>query len=210
MKVAEEGWLQDTKQYNSLDYVSGFKYILYKACDLAHKNLKEIHKRKLKPAMQEIKKSRERVFNHFNIGDRVLVLLPIPAESLRAKFYGPYIIDRNVSDIDFTVYTPDGRKTMIMCHVNMLKCYHVRDDTKPVLNQNNVTSDTCDETENPGDDFVMNCDGCDIRLENADILSNLETKVSHLEPQQCMYPDGNHVFDGGGCNVHNPCVEMYH
>ncbi len=71
-----------------------------------------------------------------------------------------------------------------MCHVNMLKGYHVRDDTKPVLNQNTVTSETCDDNENPGDDFVMNCDGCDIRLENADIPSNLESKVSHLEPSQ--------------------------
>ena len=73
---------------------------------------------------------------------------------------------------------------MRMCHVNMLKGYHVRDDTKPVLNQNTVTSDTCDETENPGDDIVMNCDGCDIILENADILSNFKSMVSHLDPSQ--------------------------
>ncbi len=67
----------------------------------------------------------------------------------------------------------------------MLKGCHVRvDDTKPVLSQNTLTSDTCDERENPGHDFVMNCDGCDIRLENADILSNLESKVSHLESSQ--------------------------
>ncbi len=52
-----------------------------------------------------------------------------------------------------------------MCHVNMLKGYHVRDgDTKPVSSQNTVTSNTCDEGEIPGDDFVMNCDGCGIRL----------------------------------------------
>ncbi len=95
-----------------------------------------------------------------------------------------------------------------MCHVNMLKRYHVRDDTKPVLNQNTITSDTSDDNENPGDDFVMNCDGYDIRLENADILSNLESKVSHFETsQQCMNPGSNHVFGGGGCNVGNPCVE---
>ena len=95
-----------------------------------------------------------------------------------------------------------------MCHVNMLKGYHVRDDTKPVLIQNTVTSDKCDDTENPGDDFVMNCDGCDIRLEKADILSNLESKVSHLDPsQQFMYADGNHVFDAGGWNVNNRCVK---
>ena len=40
------------------------------------------------------------------------------------------------------------------------------------------------------------------------MLSNLESKVSQRETsQQCMYPDSNYVFDGGGCNVDNPCFE---
>ena len=47
-----------------------------------------------------------------------------------------------------------------MCHVNISKGYHVRYDTKPVLNQNTVTCDTCDETATPSDEFVMNYDGC--------------------------------------------------
>ncbi len=37
---------------------------------------------------------------------------------------------------------------------------------------------------NSGDDFVVDSGCCDIRLEIADILSNLESKVSHLEPSQ--------------------------
>ncbi len=68
-----------------------------------------------------------------------------------------------------------------MCHVNMLINYHVRVDTNTLLNQNNVTSVTCDDNESPGDDFAMNCDGCDIRLEKADIVSNLESKVFRLD-----------------------------
>ena len=37
-----------------------------------------------------------------------------------------------------------------------LKGYHVLDDdTKPVLNQTTLTSATCDESEYPGDEFVM-------------------------------------------------------
>ncbi len=39
--VVVEGWLEDTKPYNLLDYVSEFKQRFYKACDLAHKTLKE-------------------------------------------------------------------------------------------------------------------------------------------------------------------------
>ncbi len=52
----------------------------------------------------------------------------------------------------------------------------------------------------------MKCDGFYIRLKNADILSNLESKVSHLEPsQQCMYADSNHVFDSGGPDSDSEC-----
>ncbi len=85
--------------------------------------------------------------------------------------------------------------------MNMLKSYHVRDDdSSPVLARITVTSDTCDESENPGDDFMVDCGAFDIRLENAGILDNLESK-SHLEPsQQCMYPDSNHVFRNCCCN----------
>ena len=49
------------------------------------------------------------------------------------------------------------------------------------LNQNAVTSDDC---ENRCDDFLIDSGSCDIRLENADNLRNLECKVSHLAPSQ--------------------------
>ncbi len=104
LKIVEEGWLQDDKQYNLLDYVSEFnmfKYRLYKACDLAHENLKETQE-KMKTWYD--KESRERVFN---VDDRVLVLLPIPGEPLRAKFSGPYAIDKTVSDVDYIVCTSE-------------------------------------------------------------------------------------------------------
>ena len=65
----------------------------------------------------------------------MLVLLPIPGEPLTAKFSGPYTIDKKVSDVDYIVCTPDRRKTMRIRHMNMLKGYHIRDDTKPVLNR---------------------------------------------------------------------------
>ncbi len=139
----------------------------------------------------------------------MLILLPIPGDPLRAKFVVLILIDKKVSDVDCIVCTPDRRKTKRMYEVDMLRGYNAADDdTKPVLNQNTVTSDTCDDSDNPGEDFVINGHGCNLRLENADMLSNLESKVSHLESsQQSMYPDSNHVFDGGGYNVDIPSVE---
>ncbi len=57
-------------------------------------------------------------------------------------------------------------------------------------------------------DFVIDSGHCDISLDNADLLNNLGSKLSHLEPsQRCMYPHSRHVFDGGGYNDEFPCVE---
>ena len=84
----------------------------------------------------------------------------------------------------------------------MLKCYHDRyDDTNPVNNLFTTTIDASGECETPGDYFVIDGGGCDIKLKNADILSNLESKVSHLEPsQQCKNSADSCVFNDGYCN----------
>ncbi len=84
----------------------------------------------------------------------MLVFLSIAGEPLRAKVCGPYTIDKKVSDKEYIVCTIDMGKTKTMCRVNTLKNHHVRDDIKPVYSQNAVTKDTCDESENLGDDFV--------------------------------------------------------
>ncbi len=57
----------------------------------------------------------------------------------------------------------------------MLKYFYERYYTKPVMSQN---------TDDTHDVFVIDSRCCDIRLEFADILSNLESKVSHLEQSQ--------------------------
>ncbi len=81
--------------------------------------------------------------------------------------------------------TPDRGNNKRICHGNTLRGYYERyDDTKHVLSQSTVSFDIHDECENPADDFVIDSNGCDITLANADILSNLESKVAHLEPNQ--------------------------
>ena len=36
----------------------------------------------------------------FMPGDRVLYLLPIPGKPLRARYYGPYTVDKTISDVN--------------------------------------------------------------------------------------------------------------
>lgn len=65
--------------------------------------------------------------------------------------------------------------------MDMLNDYCHRYDTNRVLSQNIATDDTSDEHEKPYNDCGIDSFGLDIRLDNTDILSNLEFKVSYLE-----------------------------
>ncbi len=46
--------------------------------------------------------------------------------ALQAKFSGPYVVDRKLSDTDYIVGTPDRQRKTRVCHINMLKRYVAR------------------------------------------------------------------------------------
>ncbi len=73
------------------------------------------------------------VVRSFEPGDSVLVVLPVPGSVMQAKFSGPYVIDKKLSDTNYVIYTPDRRRKSRMCHINMLKAYVSRDKAKPVV-----------------------------------------------------------------------------
>lgn len=41
------------------------------------------------------------------VGDQVLVLLPVPGALLQAQFSGPYVVSKKLSETDYVVDTPD-------------------------------------------------------------------------------------------------------
>ena len=53
---------------------------------------------------------------HFSPGDKVLVLLPIAGEPLRAKFCGLYNIEKKVNDLNYVelLLTEESRKDWVM------------------------------------------------------------------------------------------------
>ena len=116
LKLLKEKFLSnDDSSLNLLQYVSDFKDRLSKACEAARTNLKSAQ-RKMKRWYDENAKERQ-----FMPGDRVLALLPIPGKPLQARYYGPYTVDKQISDVNYIVNTPGRRKQKQLCHVNMLK-----------------------------------------------------------------------------------------
>lgn len=63
----------------------------------------------------------------FMPGDEVLVLLPVSGSSLSARFFGPYVIKKKISETDYMIHTPDRKCQTRVCHINMLKAYNARE-----------------------------------------------------------------------------------
>ena len=90
------------------------------------------------------------------------------------------------SDLNYIINTPGRRKNKQMCHVNMLKEYFDRDSSisKPITVVNTVPQESNVFEPEVNSDFIDKSDPGPSKLENSDILRNLNNKLSHLEPSQ--------------------------
>ena len=181
LKLLKEKFLSnDETPLNLLQYVSDFRNRLSRACEVARSNLKTSQG-----------KMKARYDNHvidrkFKPGDKVLALFPIPGRSLQARYFGPYTTDKKTSDLNYIINTPGRCKNKQMCHVNMLKQYFDRDSSisKPITVVNTVPQESNVFEPEVNSDFIDKSDPGPSKLENSDILRNLNNKLSHLEPSQ--------------------------
>ena len=146
-------------------------------CELAQANLKDSQDKMKRLYDQKVQK------HSFKAGDKVLVLLPVPGNVLKARYQGPYEVERKVSELDYVIRTLDRRKSTQFCHINMLKPYfdRSRSDQVLVVNRNIVTrsqnfGEFSDPKMEPLDDNEYKP-----KLNNSDILLNLDRKLEHLD-----------------------------
>ncbi|KAJ8040086.1 hypothetical protein HOLleu_14281 [Holothuria leucospilota] len=163
LKLLKEKWLSDPgEDIHLLDYVSRFKDRLHGACELAQENLRHSQK-KMKAWYDKTTVKRE-----FKPGDKVLVFLPVSGQPLQARFQGPYVIERKVSDTDYVILTPDKRKSKRVCHINMMKKYYEREDCD--ISKDESVHDVNSNTNDTGDQVcIINTD---YELSNDEIKAN--------------------------------------
>ena len=124
--LLKEKWLdEDPEKISVLKYVATFKDRLFRAGQIAKRNLQESQ---IKMKVWYDRKAKSRCFEP---GDRVLVLFPVVGIPLQAKYSGPYKVVKKISDTNYLVKTPGRRKETQVCHKNMLKAYHEK--PKPEL-----------------------------------------------------------------------------
>ena len=188
--LLKEKWLdEDPEKISVLKYVATFKDRLFRAGQMAKRNLQESQS-KMKVWYDRKAKSR-----CFEPGDRVLVLFPVVGNPLQAKYSGPYKVVRKISDTNYLVKTPGRRKETQVCHINMLKAYHEKPKPELVILNNRLglespthskdcVGQVAEKEEDTESEVRLENDQQPIKLQNSQILNDLGTKLSHLPSVQ--------------------------
>ena len=170
LKLLKESWLDNEDQVGLLDQVTKLRQRMRGAGEIARENLKAAQT-KMKTWYD--RKARKR---SFEVGDEVLILLPLPGHPLQARYSGPYTIEKKLNEVDYVVKTPGRRKEKRLCHINMLKLYQAREHDKVETLDRAVcivTTGANEETIETGPKLV-----------NSQILQNLKSKLVHLTPDK--------------------------
>ncbi len=182
LKMLQESWVSDQKvECNLLDYVSSFRERLHNACKLAHTIL-ESSQSKMKERFD-----RNVVFRSFSEGDQVLVLLPVQGAALQARFSGPYVIDKKLSDTNYVVRTPDRRRKTRLCHINMLKLYASREEDSESRSSAIIPVASVVTSEGGPDEDGLTLQSPLVssgRLNNSKVLEDLNSHLLHLSDDQ--------------------------
>ena len=184
--LLKEKWLdKDPEKISVLKYVATFKDRLFRAGQIAKRNLQESQS-KMKVWYDRKAKSR-----CFEPGDRVLVLFPVVGNPLQAKYSGPYKVVKKMSDTNYLVKTPGRRKETQVCHINMLKAYHEKPKPEFVTLNNRLglespthskdcVGQVAEKEEDTESEVRLENDQQPIKLQNSQVLNDLGTKLSHV------------------------------
>jgi len=62
----------------------------------------------------------------YEVGEQVLLLLPLIGKLLQAKYFGSYTVVNRLGEVDYLISTPDRRKAKRVVHVNLLRKFIAR------------------------------------------------------------------------------------
>lgn len=126
LQLVKDMWAEDNKDLanakpNVIKYMIDLRERLSHCQSVASNQAKQS---RLSSKKWYDRRAREHVFE---VGQLVLVFLPMNGKLLDAKYQGPYKILQRIGPIDYVIELHDKRKNKRAVHVNMLKLYHKRD-----------------------------------------------------------------------------------
>ena len=122
-------------------------------------------------------------------------MFPVVGNPLQAKYSGPYKVVKKISDTNYLVKTPGRHKETQVCHINMLKAYDEKPKSELVTLDNRIglespkhskdcVGQVAEKEEDTRSEVRLGNDQQPIKLQNSQILNDLDTKLSHLPSVQ--------------------------
>ncbi len=187
LKVLKEQLvIPETRVKSIPEYVTKLKDRLQIACSLARDALISTQ------AKMKQRYDQKAVVHLFHPGDKVWLFLSVPGSALSAKFSGPYVVQKKLSDTNYVIKTPDRRRQTRVCHVNMMKLYRSHDEKGEASSVQEVKAAvspvaSIQKVSSPDDDDLVmrNATPQGARLSNREDLYNLPHYLSHLPDNQC-------------------------
>ena len=143
MAILRELWseeVQDEQVLSTYQYVIELRERLEQTCKLAHDNLRKVQ---VKQKAYYDKRARSR---KFNVGDKVLLLLPTDSNKLLLQWKGPYEVVEVVNRMDYKI---DVNGVVSTYHANMLKQYVER---RTVPSHCLLSTETTESVDDDGSD----------------------------------------------------------
>ena len=103
LELLREEWEEGSSKDDFLSYFTNSRENLYQAWDYAKSQLSKNQK------IMKVKYDHKAKECSFQIGDEVMVLLPVPGQ-LKARYVGPYRISRKIGNLNYVLETPDWKK----------------------------------------------------------------------------------------------------
>lgn len=188
--VLADNWIPSEPSQNVLDFVSGFRYRLYEA--------RAIAQRKLGKSQCKMKRlfNKRAVDRKFKVGDQVFALLPLVSNPFQARFAGPYLVLKCLSGQNYLLKTPERRKGVQVCHINLLKPYFSPASSVGLVTAvPDVSSHLSEEGISSSESSSLNCMGDDCvhgpsrgviegRLNNSEMYPKLVNHLPHLSQSE--------------------------
>ncbi|KAF4529191.1 hypothetical protein B566_EDAN017623 [Ephemera danica] len=129
------------------EYVLGRKTDIETAREIARKNIQAVQD-KMKDRYDKVHKKED-----FKVGDKIMLFSPIKKKGLSPKLthknYGPYTISRKISDLNYEIMVPKGKKREMskqIVHINRMTLFHAPEPESSDDENNVVTSKVTSHT----------------------------------------------------------------
>ena len=144
LSVIKESWMsKNNGESNLLSYILEFRRRMSTMQEAVSETLKESQVKQKRLYDQQSSQRK------FEVGDKVIVLLPTPGSKLESKWTGPYSVTVVHSDgRNYTVDTHNKRKRFRVYNVNLLKKWQDRDEIAALAVQDCLAEGFVHENDN--------------------------------------------------------------